>query len=445
MFSLLAAYADTILVGPFLLIFIVSGIITILSRGVQFRSLSLVGAIIKQSFHPSTHSQEELPPLSSLAMSLSTTIGIGNIVGPLVAIGYGGPGTLVGFMLGTVLGGATTFAEASLSIIYRSKRPDGSIAGGPMSYLGTELGNTWAWIYAFFGLLLLASWSSSQSNNLAILLASHGMPLAASGVILAGLLLFVMLSGVQFIGEMSKILVPIMFLLYSGSTLWIIIQNAHKLPEVFTLVLQTFFSPQTALGATAGIGMSQVIRWGFARAIQTDEIGTGTTAFPHSISSAEPHIQATLATVALYMNGILCLLSGLCILVTDFWKTPGCAFDITLFGKILAQYYGPWGHIILIACACMFAFGTIVGNCYNGSQCFLFVTKNRWLTWYYYATCCAVLLGAITDMSIVWGIVDYFVIPVAVPHIIGILYIAYKHPSIFNLTSKSTVNAQEGQ
>lgn len=444
MLSILATYADTILVGPFLLIFIISGIITILSRGVQFRAFSLLGTIIKQGFQSHSHSEEELPPLSSLAMALSTTIGIGNIVGPLVAMGYGGPGTLVGFVLGTFLGGSTVFTEASLSIIYRNKRPDGSIAGGPMEYLRRELGEKWAWIYAFFGFLLLASWSSSQANNLAILLNAHGISLVATGIATAALLLIVILCGVQFIGNMSKILVPIMFLLYSGSTFWIIIQNAHKLPEVFALVFNTFISPQTALGTTAGIGFSQVIRWGFARSIQTDEIGTGTTAFPHSISSAQPHIQGTLATLALYMNGFLCLLSGLCILVTDFWKMPECIFDITLFGKILTSYYGPLGDIILITCACMFAFGTIVGNCYNGGQCFVFVTKNRWLNMYYYATACAVLLGAITDMTIVWSIVDYFVIPVAVPHIIGILYIAYKRPSIFNLTPKSAINAQEG-
>ncbi len=445
MSSTLATYSDTILFIPFLLIFIISGIITILSRGVQFRTLALVGSIIKQSFQPTSTSHQELPPLSALAMSLSTTIGIGNIVGPLVAMGYGGPGALLGFILGTLLGGATIFTETVLSLVYRNKRNDDSIAGGPMEYLSKELGSNWAWIYAFFGLILLAAWSSSQSNTLAILLEPHGIPVAFSGFLMAGLLLFVMLSGVQFIGDISKILVPIMFLLYSGSTLWIIIQNAHKLPNVFALVLRTFISPETALGTSAGIGMAQVIRWGCARAIQTDEIGTGTTVFPHSISSAQPHIQATLATVALYMNGLLCLLSGLSILVTDFWKEPDCIFDITLFDKILKSYYGSWGTIILIACACMFAFGTIVGNCYNGSQCFLFVTKNRWLKSYYYATCCAVLLGAIADMSLVWSIVDYFVIPVAVPHIIGILYIAYKHPSIFDLTQEATLQNIKGQ
>ena len=438
MLKALALYADTLLVGPFVLIFIASALITIISRFVQFRALSLIGKIIKQTIGKTSNSTSTLPPLSALAMAMSTTIGIGNMVGPIVAIGYGGPGTLVGFLLGTLLGGATTFTEVILSILYRKKRSDGSISGGPMEYLKQEIGGAWAWIYAFFGLFLLGAWSSSQSNTLATLLGQHGISPLVSGMLLTTLVMIILMRGASLIGKLSEILVPLMFITYSTSTLWIILQNAHKLPAVFKLIAHGFFSPQTAMGAAMGIGMAQVIRWGFARAVQINEIGTGTSTFPHSITSAEPHIQATLATIAIYTNGFLCLLSGLTILVTDFWKIPGTTFDITLFAKILTSYYGSWGSIIIASCACMFAFGTILGNCYNGSQCFLYVTKNRWLNIYYLITAISVFLGAVSQVSVVWGIIDYFVIPVAVPHIWGILYIALKRPSIFNLTPETT-------
>ncbi len=437
--------ADFCLTSAFILIFAVSALLTLLSRGVQFRALSLVGKIFKQTLNKDPKSETKLPPLGALAMAMSTTIGIGNMVGPIVAIGYGGPGTLIGFVLGSLIGSATTFTEVVLSILYRKTRLDGSIAGGPMEYLNDELGKGWAWMYAFFGLFLLGAWSSSQSNTLALLLAQSGIPSIVTGVVISAALLFIMLKGVRLIGKISEILVPIMFVIYSLSTLWIILQNVHKLPQVFNLICSSFFSPQTALGAAAGIGMAQVLRWGFARAVQINEIGTGTSTFPHSISSAQPHIQATLATIAIYTNGLLCLLSGLTLLVTEAWKLPGANFDITLFSKILTTYYGPLGHIIITVCACMFAFGTILGNCYNGSQCFLFVTKNRWLKTYYYATCCSIIFGAISDVSVVWSVIDYFVLPVAVPHILGLLYIAYKRPSIFDLTQEKTIKTFKGQ
>ena len=438
MISSLAHYADFLLVGPFVLIIGISAILTIISRGVQFRALGIAATIIKQTWRRTINSNISLPPLSALAMAMSTTIGIGNMVGPIVAIGYGGPGTLIGFVLGTILGSATTFTEVVLSIMYRKVRPDGSISGGPMEYLREEMGAAWAWIYAFFGFLLLVAWSSSQSNTLAILLQPHNINPAIAGLVLASMVLFILMRGISWIGRLSEILVPIMFLMYGGTTLWIIIQNAEKLPDVCRLVWSSFFTPNMLLGATTGIGMSQVIRWGFARAVQTNEIGTGTGTFAHSITTATPTAQAALATIAIYTNGVLCVLSGLVILITDAWRVPGAVFDITMFTKILTEYYGPWGNVLLTTCAFMFAFGTILGNCYNGSQCFLYVTENRWINVYYFVTALSVFLGAIAKVSVVWSIVDYFVIPVAVPHIIALLIIALRRPSIFKLDIDTT-------
>lgn len=438
MTSLFALCSDLLLIGPFVLIIAISALLTILSRGVQFRALGIVITILKQAWRKTSSSKLNLPPLSALAMAMSTTIGIGNMVGPIIAIGYGGPGTLIGFAIGTLLGSATTFTEVALSILYRKIKPDGTLASGPMEYLREEAGTLWAWVYAFFGFLLLVAWSSSQSNTLAILLQPHNISPVAAGLFLAGTTLFILMRGVALIGKLSEILVPIMFVVYSSTTLWIIIQNADKLPDVFKLMWTSFFSPSTILGAGAGVGMSQVIRWGFARAVQTNEIGTGTGTFAHSITTASPTAQAALATVAIYTNGLLCMLSGLVILVTDAWRVPGAIFDITMFSKILTDAYGAWGSILLTTCAFMFAFGTILGNCYNGSQCFLYVTKNRWINAYYLVTALAVFWGAIAKVSVVWSIVDYFVIPVAVPHIIAILVIAWKHPEIFKINSDTT-------
>jgi len=438
MIASLAPLAEFLLVGPFVLIIVISALLTIISRGVQFRALSIAASIIKQTWRRTINSNISLPPLGALAMAMSTTIGIGNMVGPIVAIGYGGPGTLMGFILGTLLGSATTFTEVVLSIMYRKVRPDGSTSGGPMEYLREELGAVWAWIYAFFGFLLLIAWSSSQSNTLALLLQPHNISPTIAGLVLSGIVLFILMRGVALIGKLSEILVPIMFIIYSCTTLWIIIQNSEKLPDVFRLVWESFWSPNMVAGAATGIGMSQVIRWGFARAVQANEIGTGTGTFPHSITTASPTAQASLATIAIYTNGFLCVLSGLVILVTGAWKIPGAVFDISMFSKILTEYYGLWGNVLLTVCAFMFAFGTILGNCYNGSQCFLYVTENRWIKLYYVVTALSVFLGAIAKVSVVWSIIDYFVIPVAVPHIIGLLIIAFRRPSIFKLDINPT-------
>ena len=64
---------------------------------------------------------------------MSTTIGIGAIVGPVIAIRWGGPGALLGFLLTAFLGSAATYTEVSLCIRYRKKLETGKILGGPMN------------------------------------------------------------------------------------------------------------------------------------------------------------------------------------------------------------------------------------------------------------------------------------------------------------------------
>ena len=80
---------------------------------------------------------------------------------------------------------------------------------------------------------------------------------------------------------------------------------------------------------------------------------------------------------------------------------------------------------ILIICSILFAFGTILGNAYNGSRCFLYLTKNRWVHIYYLISAVVVFLGTMVGVKFVWTLMDFFILPVAVPHMIGIVILAF--------------------
>src|SRR5690606_5600509 len=67
--------------------------------------------------------------------ALSATVGLGNIAGVALAVGMGGPGAVFWMVVAGVLGMASKFTECSLGQMYRIKRPDGSVSGGPMHYL----------------------------------------------------------------------------------------------------------------------------------------------------------------------------------------------------------------------------------------------------------------------------------------------------------------------
>ena len=77
------------------------------------------------------------------------------------------------------------------------------------------------------------------------------------------------------------------------------------------------------------------------------------------------------------------MLSGLAILVSGAWLAPNRSFDITMLSQVLRNHFSFVGPIVLLFTVILFAFTSIIGNGYNGSQCFLFATKNKWIRWYY--------------------------------------------------------------
>ncbi len=117
-------------------------------------------------------SKNSILPHKALLTAMSTTLGIGTIVGPVIAIHLGGPGALLGFLLTSVLGSAATFTEVSLCVKFRNKLKTDFIIGGPMEYLKKLLSPTLAKWYAFSCCILMTAWSGAQANQLAAIFDS---------------------------------------------------------------------------------------------------------------------------------------------------------------------------------------------------------------------------------------------------------------------------------
>lgn len=432
--ELFYAISDKLLIIPFILVLLGSIILSIRMRFIQIRMIPRMIKMLTGSIKQQTIADNQaISPLKALFTAMSTTIGIGNIGGPIIAMGLGGPGALAGFILATLFGCATTFVEVSLALAYRKRLPDGKILGGPMFYLSEGLGPFFGKLYAYSGFILLVAWSSAQSNTFAVLIAPYGIPQYVTGILLAISVTFILIGGIKRISDLNEKLVPLMFLLYCSAAGWILFVNIAEVPSALALIFNSFFSLNGAGGALAGLGFFQAIRHGLARALQANEAGVGTATFPHSMSEAkDPIQQGILAMVSVYSNGILCLLTGLVIITSGVWKDPSIPFNITMLSKVMEMHFSSFGPIILAACAFLFAFGTILGNAYNGCQCFLYTTNNRFLHAYYFLVALLVFGGCIMSVQFVWTIIDFFILPVVVPHMIGIVYLSYKRPEIFN-------------
>ena len=416
-------------------VFILVGavLLTFKTRFIQIRAIPqmmrlLFKNVFKKKKSISKDDEEEtIEAHKALFTAMSTSIGIANIVSPVIAIKLGGPGALVGFMLATLFGSASTFTEVTFALKYRVKNPDGTISGGPMQYLKRILSPAFAKMYAYGGFVILVIWSGTQANNLADLLKPRGIPTYLTGIVLSITVSYILLGGIKKIGDISAKLVPAMFLLYVGATTWIIMQNIDKLPGVLNLIFSSAFSPKALTGAGLGYGILSTFRYGLANGFFANESGLGTATIPHSMSeSKKPVNQGILSMVSVYSNGILCLLSGLVVLVTGTWMDPNIPIGINIIVKSFSIYFSSIGIIILMISAFLFAFGTILGNSYNGSQCYLFSTKNKGLKYYNVLIAVVVFLGCIFDVEFLAKIKDFFLIPIAIPNIIGIVMLAFK-------------------
>ncbi len=71
----------------------------------------------------------------ALFTAMATTIGMGNVVAPSLAIMIGGPGAMFWLLAYMFLGSVVKFAEVSFALATREKLSNGFILGGPIQYL----------------------------------------------------------------------------------------------------------------------------------------------------------------------------------------------------------------------------------------------------------------------------------------------------------------------
>ncbi len=415
-------------------------ILTFKTRFVQFRTLPKMFKLLFGNFFrkkKNKNNTETIAANKALFTAMSTSIGLGNIASPIIAIKLGGPGALVGFLLAALFGSATTFTEVTLALKYRKKNPDGTISGGPMQYIKEALPAVFSSIYAYAGFVMLTAWSGFQTNTLADLLQPRGIPNYVTGIVVALIISYLLVGGIKRIGDFSAKLVPTMFTLYCIATLSIILLNINKLPFIINLIFTSAFTTKALTGAGVGYGLHQALRWGLTRGFFANESGLGTATIPHSMSDTKtPVDQGVLSMVSVYSNVLLCLLSGLVVLVTGTWLSTESGIGINVIAESFTMYFSTIGIAVLMISALLFAFGTILGNSYNGSQCFLYATKNRWLKFYHILIPSVIIISAIIEIETLVTILDLFYLPIAIPNIIGILILAFKRKDLLETNTK---------
>jgi len=410
---------------PLACIFLGSGILlSCLTNFPQFRKLSEFFKILQLK-----KSQEStintLSPLQALYTAMSTSLGMGNIISPAVAIALGGPGALFWMAIYAIFGSVTKFIEVVFAVKYKRYAKDGSIIGGPTGYLY----HIHPWLANWYGMLtifLFSSWSALQAKTLAVIYQHHGVHQYTSGAILAAFVFCMLLSGTKTIGKFASKAVPILFIFYLCIAFVIIFSDLTALKDALASVFQHAFSPTAPVGGFVGASTLIGLRQGIFKGAFTTEAGVGTAAIPHSYSATnDPIQQGILGMYSIFMNTFLCMVSGLVALVTGVWTLGKVSNDLAFYAFEKAMpHFGP---MALTATITMCIVGATLGNSFNGSKSFGFFTNNRWMIVYYVFVALFIFLGAIVDTPTLWDLADFILPLIVLPNLAGLFILTLKN------------------
>ncbi len=425
--------------APMLILLIGIGILmTIRNRGIQFRKFGYaMKNTIGKIFQKREASEGEITPFQAVSTALAGTVGTGNIAGITTAVTLGGPGTLFWLWVTALIGMATKYAEVLLAVKFRERNKYGDWVGGPMYYIKNGLGKNWKWLGALFcvfaALAALGTGNAIQAGN--IVGSIHDVVLAFNpafdgkntlnlvlGIVLAILAAVVLFGGVKRLGAVTEKLVPAMAVVYIVACLSVIVYNAASLPSIFRAIFAGAFTPSGFTGGAVG-SMFLVISWGMKRGIFSNEAGLGTAPMAHAATSErEPVKQALYGIFEVFMDTILiCTLTGLTLLCSGIDLHYGTMGEPTLVSASLGTLFTQKGGALIIAlCLALFAFSTILGWALYGSRCCEFLFGPKAIKPYQVIYILVIVVGATTDLGLVWDIADTLNGLMALPNLIAL-------------------------
>ncbi len=414
------------------LLILLSGVgiyFTLALKGLQFSQLWRAFVYM---FKPekSAGQSGDISAFASLSTALAATIGTGNIVGVATAIHSGGPGALFWMWLIALFGMATKYAEGLLAIKYRGRDKDGFIAGGPMYYIEMGMGKNWRWLakmFAFFGVLvaLLGIGTFPQVNGITnSLKATFDIPIVYSSIILTLIVIAIIFGGVRRISKIASIVVPFMALAYIVASISVLILNAEKLPSAVVLIVQAAFNPQAALGGAFGFTVMQAIQLGVARGIFSNESGLGSAPIAAAAAQTkEPVRQGLISMTGTFLDTIIiCSMTGLVIVITGVWtgESEGAELTTLAFSQGLDSSFGA---VVVTVGLVFFAFTTILGWCYYGERCFVYLTngKTRGIKFYRLLFVALIAAAPFLKLNTIWTIADIVNGLMAFPNLIALI------------------------
>lgn len=377
-------------------------------------------------------------PYRALCTALAATVGTGNLAGVAGAIALGGPGAIFWMWICAILGMATKFAEATLSVRYQLQEKDGSYVGGPMYIVRGAMGSRWqflAGIYCFFGVVAAFGVGSATQINAALgginsaVVALGGKESCVVNLLiglgLAAIVMLVLFGGAKRIGTAASFLVPFASVFYLVLCVGVLAAKASLIPAAFTAIFKGAFCPHAVTGGVLGSAF-QALRIGASRGVFTNESGMGTAGMAHGAARvAHPVQQGMMGIIEVFLDTIvICTMTALVILCSGISLPYGKDLGVQITTDAFSYVYGNWITIPLAIALSCFAIATILGWGLYGARCAQFLFgQNVWKP-FAILQCISIVLGAILNTGTVWSLSETANGLMAIPNLIILIYLS---------------------
>jgi AGCS family alanine or glycine:cation symporter len=222
--------------------------------------------------------------------------------------------------------------------------------------------------------------------------------------------------------------VPLMAVLYLLLAAGIIVMRIDRVPMVFKMIIENAFG----VGQFAGGALGTIVMMGVKRGLFSNEAGEGSA--PNAAATAavsHPVKQGLVQALGVYTDTlVVCSCTAFIILCSGVDYTASNGIQLTQ--DAMQAEIGSLGNPFVAITIWLFAFSTIIANCYYGESNLLYFTQNKAALMVYRLTSCAcVMLGALMSLELTWSLIDLCMALITICNLAAIILL---YPKVHYLT-----------
>lgn len=424
----------------------------------KFPQFTRFGYIMKNTLGKALKKEKSkkgaVSPFKAMCTALAASIGTGNIAGVSGAIAVGGPGSIFWMWISALVGMCTKYSEVTLAVKYRERNANGDWVGGPMYYIKNGLGKNWKWLAVLFsvfgGLASFGIGNLAQVNTIAGTINEAVMGFVPTtdrqqqiialivGIICAIIVFFVLVGGIERIGDVCALLVPAMAILYVAASLIVILFHITEIPHAFAAIFVGAFKPQAVAGGLVGTTIRTAVIKGVGRGIFSNEAGLGSAPIAHAAADVtDPVDQGIFGVFEVFMDTIVvCTMTSLVVLLgvgvdnITYGVDVGAALTITGFKSVFG---GTIPAVVVALCLTLFALSTVLTWGLYGTRCFEFLFGYKASKVYQVIFSIFIVIGATMELHIAWNIADTLNGLMALPNLVAVIVLS---PVVAKLTKE---------